>query len=104
MNTVEPLLALSRGDVASYVSALFTVYIVLIFIRILVSWIPRLPQNRTLLAVVNFARQTTDPYLNVFRRILPPVGGSGLAIDLSPMIGLILLLIGQSIVVGIVAG
>jgi YggT family protein len=98
------LVALTRGDAASYVSALFTVYIVLIFIRILVSWIPRLPQNTVLLAVVNFARQTTDPYLNVFRRILPPVGGSGLAIDLSPMIGLILLLIGQSIVVGIVAG
>lgn len=104
MNGIEPLLALSRGDVASYVSALFTVYIVLIFIRILVSWIPRLPENTVLLAVVNFARQTTDPYLNVFRRILPPVGGSGLAIDLSPMIGLILLLIGQSIIVGIIAG
>jgi YggT family protein len=104
VNGIEPLLALSRGDVASYVSALFTVYIVLIFIRILVSWIPRLPENTVLLAVVNFARQTTDPYLNVFRRILPPVGGSGLAIDLSPMIGLILLLIGQSIIVGIIAG
>jgi YggT family protein len=55
-------------------------------------------------AVANFARQTTDPYLNVFRRILPPVGGSGLAIDLSPMIGLILLLIAQSVVVGIISG
>lgn len=104
MSDLAPLLALTRGDAASYVSALFTVYIVLIFVRILVSWIPRLPQNTALLAVVNFARQTTDPYLNIFRRILPPVGGSGLAIDLSPMIGLILLLIGQSIVVGIVGG
>lgn len=104
MIELEPLIALGRGDVASYVSALFTVYIVLIFIRILTSWIPRMPQNRVLLAVVNFARQTTDPYLNIFRRILPPVGGAGLALDLSPMIGLILLLIGQSIVVGIVAG
>jgi YggT family protein len=101
---LEPLLALSRGDVSSYVSALFTVYIVLIFIRILLSWIPRLPQNTVVQAVANFARQTTDPYLNIFRRILPPVGGSGLAIDLSPMIGLILLLIAQSVVVGIISG
>jgi YggT family protein len=101
---LEPLLALSRGDVSSYVSALFTVYIVLIFIRILLSWIPRLPQNVVIQAVANFARQTTDPYLNIFRRILPPVGGSGLAIDLSPMIGLILLLIAQSVVVGIISG
>jgi len=98
------LFAVSRGDVASYVSALFTVYIVLIFVRILVSWIPRLPQNTALLAVVKFSQQTTDPYLNMFRRILPPVGGSGLALDLSPMIGLILLLIGQSLIVGMIAG
>jgi YggT family protein len=98
------LLAVSRGDLAAYVSALFTVYIVLIFIRILISWIPRLPQNTALLAVVKFAQQTTDPYLNIFRRILPPVGGSGLALDLSPMIGLILLLIAQSVIVGIIAG
>ncbi len=98
------LLAISRGDVASYVSALFTVYIVLIFIRILTSWIPRMPQNRALLATVKFAQQTTDPYLNVFRRVLPPVGGSGLALDLSPMIGLFLLLIGQAIVVGAISG
>ncbi|MEX0620218.1 MAG: YggT family protein [Solirubrobacterales bacterium] len=98
------LLAVSRGDVASFVSALFTVYIVLIFVRILVSWVPRLPQNATLLAVVNFSRQTTDPYLNIFRRVLPPVGGGGLALDLSPMIGLILLLIGQAVIVGMISG
>jgi uncharacterized protein YggT (Ycf19 family) len=104
VNLPAVLMAVSRGDIASYVSALFTVYIVLIFVRILVSWIPRLPQNTALLAVVKFAQQTTDPYLNIFRRILPPVGGSGLALDLSPMIGLILLLIGQSVIVGIIAG
>ena len=98
------LMAISRGDVASYVSALFTVYIVLIFIRILSSWIPRMPQNTALLAVIKFAHQTTDPYLNIFRRMLPPVGGSGLALDLSPMIGLLLLLIGQAIVVGAIDG
>ncbi len=98
------LIAISRGDVASYVSALFTVYIVLIFIRILSSWIPRMPQISALRAVVRFAQQTTDPYLNIFRRMLPPVGGSGLALDLSPMIGLLLLLIGQAIVVGAIDG
>jgi len=98
------LFAISRGDVASYVSGLFTVYIVLIFIRILSSWIPRMPQNTALLAVLKFCHQTTDPYLNVFRRMLPPVGGSGLALDLSPMIGLFLLLIGQAIVVGAIRG
>lgn len=98
------LVAISRGDVASYVSALFTVYIVLIFIRILASWIPRMPQNPALLAVVRFSQQTTDPYLNIFRRMLPPVGGGGMRLDLSPVIGLFVLLIAQAIVVGAISG
>jgi YggT family protein len=99
-----PIFAITRGDVAAYVNALFTVYIVLIFLRILLSWIPRLPDNGALRAVVRFIQDTTDPYLNIFRRILPPVGGSGMAIDLSPMVGVILLLIMQGVVVGLVRG
>ena len=79
-------------------------FIVLIFLRILLSWIPRLPDNQALRAVVRFIHDTTDPYLNIFRRMLPPVGGSGMAIDLSPMVGVILLLILQAIVVGLVRG
>jgi len=96
--------AITRSDLASYVNALFTVYIILIFIRIILSWIPRLPDNRALGAVVAFVRDTTDPYLNIFRRMLPPVGGSGLALDLSPIIGVILLVVAQSVVVGVVRG
>jgi YggT family protein len=98
------ILALTRGDVAAYVNGLFTVYIVLIFIRILMSWIPRLPENRAVLAVARFVRETTDPYLNLFRRILPPVGGGGMSLDLSPMVGVILLLIGQAVLVGVIRG
>lgn len=101
---MNSILALTRGDIAAYVNGLFTVYIVLIFLRILLSWIPRIPNNRVLRAVVNFVKDTTDPYLNVFRRILPPVGAGGMALDLSPMVGVILLLIGQGVVVGLVRG
>ena len=36
-------MALTRGDVADYVETLALVYLVLIFIRILISWIPRMP-------------------------------------------------------------
>lgn len=99
-----PIVAITRGDVAAYVNALFTVYIVLIFLRILLSWVPRLPDNDALRAVVRFIHESTDPYLNVFRRMLPPVGGSGMAIDLSPMVGVILLLVMQAVVVGLVRG
>jgi YggT family protein len=97
-------LALTRGDVADYVGALFIVYIILIFCNILISWIPRMPYNPTLRAVLDFITETTDPYLNLFRRFLPPIGGGGFAIDLSPMIGIIVLFVLQAVVVGLIAG
>jgi len=100
---VTTLLALTRNDIADYVSALFLVYLILIFARILLSWIPRLPYNRYLRAVVDFIHQVTDPYLNLFRRVLPPVGGRGLALDLSPIIAVVVLLIAQTVVVNLIA-
>lgn len=96
------LAAVSRSDIANYVDKLFLVYLILIFARILLSWIPRMPYNRVLSSVVNFIHEVTDPYLNVFRRILPPVGGGGFALDLSPIVGVFVLLIVQSIVVGLI--
>jgi YggT family protein len=98
------LFALARTDVASYVQALFTVYLILIFVRILLSWVPRMPYNRILHTVVTFVHDVTDPYLRLFRRILPPVGGSGFALDLSPIVAIIVLYIAQAIVVGLIRG
>ncbi|HWO15668.1 MAG TPA: YggT family protein [Solirubrobacterales bacterium] len=98
------LFALTRGDVADYVSALFTVYIVLIFLNILISWIPRMPYNRWLRAVLDFITETTNPYLSFFRRFLPPIGGGGFAIDLSPIVGIFVLFLVQALVVGLIAG
>ena len=97
------LVALGRNDVADYVEALFLVYLILIFVRILLSWIPRLPYNRYLRAFVDFTHQVTDPYLNLFRRVLPPVGGRGFALDLSPIIAVVVLLIAQTVVVSLIA-
>jgi YggT family protein len=96
--------ALTRQDVADYVAALFLVYIILILIRVLMSWIPRMPYNPALRAVLDFVLQTTDPYLNLFRRILPTVGGGGFGLDLSPMIGIIVLYILRAVVVGLISG
>jgi YggT family protein len=98
------LLAITRGDVADYVGALFLVYIILILIRVLLSWIPRMPYSPTLRAVLDFITETTDPYLNLFRRIIPPIGGGGFGLDLSPMIGLIVLFILRGIAVSLIAG
>jgi YggT family protein len=98
------LLALARGDVADYVGALFLVYIILILIRVLMSWIPRMPYNPALRAVLDFIVETTDPYLNLFRRIIPPIGGGGFGLDLSPMIAIIVLYILRGLVVALIAG
>jgi YggT family protein len=97
-------LAVTRDTVADYVGAVFLVYLVLIIIRVLLTWIPRMPYNRTLRAAVSFVEEVTDPYLNVFRRFLPPIGGGGLALDLSPIVGIILLVIAQQVVVGLIRG
>lgn len=95
--------AISQGDVANYVSALFTVYIVLIFCNILISFVPRMPTyNRGLRAVLDFVTESTDPYLNAFRSFMKPVGGGGFAIDLSPMLAIVVLVLLQAIVVGAV--
>jgi YggT family protein len=97
-------LAIDRGDVADYVAALFLVYVVLIFTRMVISFIPRMPYRPWLRALLDFVTETTDPYLNFFRRFLPPIGGGGFALDLSPMIGLIVLFVAEAIVVGLIRG
>lgn len=98
------LLAIARSDIAAYVSALFLVYIILIFLNILISWVPRMPYNRPLRATLDFVKETTDPYLSFFRRFLPPIGGGGFALDLSPIVGVIALFILRAIVVGLIEG
>jgi len=97
-------LALTRYDVADYAGALFLVYIILVLLNVLISWVPRMPYNRGLRATLDFIKETTDPYLNLFRRFLPPLGGGGMALDLSPMLGTILLFVARAVVVGLIEG
>lgn len=97
-------LAITRVDIASYVDTLFTVYVALIIVRIVLSWLPRMPYHPVLRAVVGFVGDVTDPYLNLFRRIIPPVRLGPAALDLSPIIGIFLLVIVQGIVVNLIAG
>jgi YggT family protein len=101
------LTALTRDDVATYVDALFTVYFILIIVRIVLSWIQQfrpIPYNTTLRALIGFIEDSVDPYLNVFRRFIPPISLGGAGLDLSPILAIIVLLITQSIVVSAIAG
>ncbi|HXF32894.1 MAG TPA: YggT family protein [Solirubrobacterales bacterium] len=93
-------LALTKNDIATYISALFVVYTILILLNILISFVPRMPYSPWLRAVLDFITESTDPYLNIFRSFMRPIGGGGFALDLSPILALIVLGIAEGIVVG----
>ena len=97
-------LAVTRADVADYLNTLLLLYLILIFIRILMSWIPRMPYNRYLAAFLKFVSDVTDPYLNLFRRILPPVRMGGAGLDLSPIVATFVLILVGGLVVKLVQG
>ena len=98
------LAALTRGDIANYVQALFLVYILLIFVYILFNMMFSLglrpPYSRFTDAVMNFLRDVCEPYLRIFRRFIPPIG----MFDLTPMIAIILLYVVETIVVNAIRG
>jgi len=75
------------------VSVFVYVYSLIIFLYVLSSWIP-LPYNRTLNRVRRFLSDACDPYLRLFRRVLPSLGG----IDLSPIVAVLVLYVGGRLV------
>lgn len=98
------LFAITRQDVGDYVYTLALVYLVLIFIRIIMSWLPRIPYNRWLDMFLTFVTEVTDPYLNLFRRFIPPVRMGPGALDLSPIIATFLLLIVAGLLRKVISG
>jgi YggT family protein len=80
------LLADVRSSIAGFVYVFFLVYILLILVYVLSSWI-RLPYNPWLNRIQRFLYDVCEPYLRLFRRVLPPLG----PIDLSPMVAIIVL-------------
>ena len=93
---VFSLLADLGSSLASFVVVFIWVYTLLLFAYILTSWI-RLPYSPWLNRVQRFLYDVCDPYLRIFRRFLPPLG----PLDLSPMVGLIVLIIIQNVLVSL---
>ena len=75
------------------IQTFFTVYTVLILIRILGSWFPNFQHT----SFMRFVSYYTDPYLNVFRKIIPPIGGT---LDISPILAFFVLQILQGVIIG----
>ncbi len=65
--------------VARVIQYLFFAYMTMIAIRIISSWFPSVRRYNW----YYWLARCTDPYLNLFRRIIPPIGG---VLDLSPML------------------
>jgi len=93
-----------RGSIADYVEALVTVYWIIILAYILLGWVEmfggRIPYSRATTAIIGFIREAAEPYLRIFRRILPPFGG----LDLSPIIGILVLFFVGNLVAEIIRG
>jgi YggT family protein len=104
MGPMTVLAALTRGDIANYVQALFLVYILLIFVYILLNMMFSLglrpPYSRWTDAIMNFLRDVCEPYLRLFRRFVPPIG----MFDFTPMVAIIVLYIVQYFVVKLIQG
>jgi YggT family protein len=82
------LLADAIDQAKTFVNVFVAVYTLVILAYILSSWL-RLPYSPWLNRIQRFLYDVSEPYLWLFRRVLPPMG----ALDLSPMIGLIALIV-----------
>jgi YggT family protein len=90
------LLADAIDAAKNFVFAFVLVYTIVIFVYILSSWV-RLPYSPTLNRIQRFLYDVCEPYIRIFRRILPSLG----PLDLSPMVATIVLWVLESVVVRI---
>jgi YggT family protein len=73
-----------------------SIYLLLLFIRVILTWFPNINWYNQPFAALS---QVTDPYLNLFRSIIPPLGG----MDFSPMLAFLVLTILQRAIASAIA-
>ena len=91
-----------REEIADFLSALITVYVIVIIAWVLISFVfamgVRVPYSRWSNAVLDFLRDTANPWLSIFRRLPLRVG----PLDLSPIVAMLVLQIVGGIVVDLI--
>ncbi|MEB3292133.1 MAG: YggT family protein [Synechococcales bacterium] len=75
---------MAAAAIINGISTFIVIYTWLILIRVLLSWFPNINWYDQPFAALN---QITEPYLSLFRSLIPPMGG----FDISPMIAIVLL-------------
>jgi YggT family protein len=96
LSVASILLADWVSSVQNFVEVFTLVYFLLIFAYILMSWV-RLPYSIWLNRIQRFLYDVCEPYLRIFRRILPPFG----PLDLSPVVAIFALWIVSQVVVSL---
>src|SRR5207244_11389265 len=99
------ILASTRTQIADYLSTVIYVYTLLIILFIVIQLLfaagLRPPYSRTIDAVLSFLRDICEPFLRIFRRLIPTFGG----FDFSPILAILTLAIFNSIIVqGLIHG
>ncbi len=84
------------NQIVSIVHLFFVCYTAMLFVRVISSWLPREWQYKKFFHFLAFY---TDPYLNLFRRVLPPLGG---VMDLSPIIAFFVLKLLELLLIGLI--
>jgi YggT family protein len=90
------LLADAIDQAETFIGVFVGVYTLVILLYIVTSWL-RLPYSPWLNRIQRFLYDVSEPYLRIFRRLLPSFG----PLDLSPMIGIIVLVILDRVAVAI---
>ncbi len=85
-------------SLANVVSALFNLYEIIIIVWCIMSWIPRRPGS-VLSDVAAVLDRLVVPYINLFRRFIPPLGG----IDFSPVFAVLALSVIEMIAIRLIA-
>jgi YggT family protein len=97
-------LASVRTELAGYLSTVLWVYTLIIFVYLLstlyFNFGGRVPYNRAFGASIGFVRDVSEPFLRLFRRIIPAFG----PLDLSPIVAILVLRIGGGIIVNLING
>ncbi|MFI5334097.1 MAG: YggT family protein [Chlamydiales bacterium] len=81
---------LFHSMIAYLIHLVFLIFTMMIFVRIVGSWFPAVAGH----PLMGLVARCTDPYLNAFRKVIPPIGGR---LDLSPLLGFFVLQIAEQL-------
>lgn len=83
-------------SIASILVTLADTYSLVIFIYVMMSWFPT--SSGIIADLYATLGKICDPYLDLFRRFIPPIGGM---VDISPIIALLVLQFGVRLIIAI---